>query len=207
MATANRLFQFVFVLFFGTIVLFIILYFPIIGAEIKYTLARKDDVTVIMRGNPIEGLRRTIVANDTDFGIIIPKIGINMSVVANVNPYESYYYKPALKKGVAHSKGSAFPGKGGNIIIFSHVPGGLFEVQKYNLAFYLINRLEIGDPIFIYFDGLKYQYNVTGKNVVSDLDVKFEDLSVSPKTELLTIMTLWPPGTSLRRYVIDAKKV
>jgi len=108
MATANRLFQFVFVLFFGTIVLFIILYFPIIGAEIKYTLARKDDVTVIMRGNPIEGLRRTIVANDTDFGIIIPKIGINMSVVANVNPYESYYYKPALKKELHTRKGQRF---------------------------------------------------------------------------------------------------
>jgi len=207
MAIAKRIFQFIFALFLGLIVLFLVLYFPIIGAEVKYTFARKDDAVVVKRGNPIEGLRRTMTVNDSVFGIVIPKIGVNSSVVPNVNLYEPYYYETALKKGVAHSKGSAFPGRGGNVIIFSHVPGGIFEVQKYNLAFYLINRLEVGDPIYIYFNDFKYQYNVVAKNVVSDLDIKYEDAGDNSETELLTIITLWPPGTSFRRYTVDAKRV
>src|SRR3989344_2787291 len=50
-----------------------------------------------------------IVPVDTDFSIIIPKIGVNAIVIPKVDPTRPAIYNSALKKGVAHAATSFFP--------------------------------------------------------------------------------------------------
>src|SRR3989339_1959994 len=50
---------------------------------------------------------------NTDFAIVIEKIGASASIVKSVDPYNSQTYQKALRDGVAHAKGTRLPGEGG----------------------------------------------------------------------------------------------
>ena len=62
----------------------------------------------------------TIDPVDTNFGLIIPKIGINAKVIPAVNPTNPGEYEEALTKGVAHASTSYFPNENGTVYLFSH---------------------------------------------------------------------------------------
>lgn len=206
MAHLKRIFVFFVVFIALGSVLVIFLYTPYIKAFYKFVTSRKTGATVVRNSNALVGLRNTIVVNDENFGIVIPELGINSPIVANVSPYNDYEYKGAFKKGIAHSKGSSLPGKGGSIVLFANSPGGFFEVQKYNPAFYLLNKLKEGDPIYLYYKSSQYKYSVVSKEVLDVMNINFIDLKTDPKYENVYIMTVWPPGTSFLRYVVEAQK-
>ena len=56
-----------------------------------------------------------MIPQDTDFSIVIPKIGANSNIISNVNSANEAEYLSALTKGVAHTLGTTFPGEGGHI--------------------------------------------------------------------------------------------
>ena len=146
--------------------------------------------------------KKEIVAIDPNFSIVIPKININTKVVKNVDPYDSKKYQLALTQGVAHAEGSALPGFSGNIFIFAHSASTWNQANQYNAIFYLINKLDSKDQIDLYYQGTKYSYLVSEKKVVSNSDVNY--LSNNPNADTLTLMTCWPPGTTLKRLVVVA---
>lgn len=140
---------------------------------------------------------------NTDYAIVIPKIGAVAPVVQDVDPLDSAIYQFALTKGVAHAKGTANPGQNGNIFLFAHSSADLFTASKYNSIFYLVHHLNQGDRLKIWYRGEEYHYQVVTKEFVNSNATKY--LTQKSSSEVLTLMTCWPPGTTYKRLIIVAK--
>jgi sortase A len=148
---------------------------------------------------------REIEPVDTEFGIIIPKLGANAKVIANVDPFNSRAYQSALTRGVAHAKGTGVPGNAGNIFLFSHSSVNFYEATRYNSIFYLLTKLESGDEIVLYYEGEKYTYTVRSKRTVPATSVQYLK-AMGEDRETLTLMTCWPPGTTFKRLLVIAER-
>ncbi len=143
-----------------------------------------------------------LIPVDPEFSIVIPKIGANAKVLANIDASDEKIYLEALKKGVAHAAGTAFPGEGSHIFLFAHSTDYFWNVGLYNAVFYLLYKLEKGDDIDIFYQGKRYLYQVIGKNIVNPNQVEY--LTRKSNKEFLTLQTCWPPGTTLQRLLIFA---
>lgn len=174
-----------------SLILFLLIFLPVAQVEINYNLNKSKAIT------------KQIVPIDKDFGIVIPKIGANAKIIAQVDPYDSRIYQVALTKGVAHAKGTALPNQIGNMFIFSHSSVNLLEATRYNSVFFLLSKLEKNDEIDIYYKGAKYTYQVENLKTVDGKEISY--LNPESKVRTLTLMTCWPPGTTLKRLVIIAK--
>jgi LPXTG-site transpeptidase (sortase) family protein len=137
------------------------------------------------------------------FGLIIPKIGANVEIFPNVDAANPQIYLPVLQKGVAHAAGTVFPGVSGNIYLFAHSTDAFWNVGRYNAVFYLLNKLEKGDEIDIFSNGVRHIYKVTEKKIVNPSEVEY--LTKPLPYEQLTLQTCWPPGTTLKRLIVIAK--
>jgi sortase A len=187
----NSLFRLIGILFlFFGVLIFVKIYYPVASAEINYQLIKSAP------------LKSEIVPVDPAFSIVIPKLNINSKVIKNVDPFNSRIYQKALSQGVAHAKGSGLPGFPGNVFIFAHSASSWYQANQFNAVFYLIDKLEPGDQIYIYYENSKYLYTVAEKKLVKSTDINY--LSNNLNTKSLTLMTCWPPGTTLKRLVIIA---
>jgi len=175
--------------------LFIVLrtYLPILTDEVNYQKLSHSNSSETGAMTPL----------DTDFGILIPKLNANAHVIKNVDPYNSEIYQSALARGVAHAKGTSLPGQDGNVFLFSHSSSDFLHASRYNSIFYLLNKLDIGDEIKLYYEQKQYVYKVNNKVVVNPDSISY--LQNKTKEPTLTLMTCWPPGTSIKRLVIEAR--
>jgi len=144
-----------------------------------------------------------------EFGIVIEKIGVNAPVVANVNASSYPEYIGAMTKGVAHAKGTAFPGstkaENNNVFLFAHSAMNRVGAPKYNSVFYLLRKMEAGDRVSTFYQGKRYDYIVSDKRVVEAKDVQY--LTDPSKEPILTLQTCDPPGMNIRRLIVTAKLV
>lgn len=139
------------------------------------------------------------------FFIEIPGLEIYEKVQANVNPNDAKEYQIALAEGVAHARGSAFPGQDKLVYIFGHSTDGAWNVEAYNAIFYRIKELEVGEQIILHLGEEKFTYQVSEQNVVRGSDVDFvNDLQGE---DMLLLQTCWPPGTTWQRLFIKAAPV
>lgn len=154
-------------------------------------------------GSLVGGGNETIVPISTDFGIVIEKINANAKVVANVDPSNEGEYLNALAKGVAHAKGTVFPGQKGNIYLFSHSTDAPWNIVRYNAIFYLLGKLEPGDRVIMFYQGRRYDYIVFDKIVASPEETRY--LTDTYNESVLTLQTCDPPGTLANRLIVRAK--
>lgn len=168
--------------------------------SLRETVSQKGLLAKAINFNQIEFL----VPRDPNFSIIIPKIGANARILANVNPADNKEYLEALKEGVAHAAGTAFPGEGGHIFLFAHSTDYFWNVGNYNAIFYLIHKLEKNDEINLFYRGQRIVYKVIDKRVVDPSQVEF--LTRKTNHEFLTLQTCWPPGTTLKRLLVFARR-
>ncbi len=170
-------------------------YYPILREEFSY------------RYRQVLGNQKSadITPIDSDFGIVIPKLGANARIIANVDAFDSRAYQAALARGVAHARGTVYPGQVGNMFLFSHSSVDFYRATQFNSVFYLLNKLEAGDQIEVYYQNVKYVYQVKDKKIVEGSAVSY--LSARGNEKMLTLMTCWPPGTSLRRLMVFAEIV
>jgi sortase A len=145
-----------------------------------------------------------LTPGNKDFWIVIPKIGASSRIVSDVNPGDENEYLAALRKGVAHAKGSVYPNETGNTYIFAHSTDTFYNVGQYNAVFFLLGKLTKGDNIEIYYKDNKYEYIVSEVKVVDATDVKY--LGKLGEGNTLTLQTCYPPGTTLKRLVIVAQQ-
>ena len=143
-----------------------------------------------------------LIPVDTDFGILIPKIAANARVLSNIDASDEKTYLDALNKGVAHALGTSLPGENGHIFLFAHSTDYFWNVGSYNAIFYLLQKLEKGDQVNIFYRGVRYVYYVTGSTVVDPSQVEY--LTRKSNKEFLTLQTCWPPGTTLKRLLVFA---
>lgn len=147
-----------------------------------------------------------LIPFDTNFSILIPKIGANARVFANTDPSDEKQFLPILQQGVAHAKGSVFPGIPGNTYIFAHSADNFWDVGRYNAVFYLLKDLSAGDDIVIFFENQRFNYKVSELRVVDAEDVSLLVNSQNPEGgPILILQTCWPPGTTWKRLIVLAK--
>jgi len=146
-----------------------------------------------------------LIPEDPNFSIVIPKIGANARVISNVNSADEKVYLKALKKGVAHALGTAFPGEKGHIYLFAHSTDYIWNVGTYNAVFYLLYKLEKNDEINLFYQGHRYRYKVVYKQMVDPSEVEY--LTRKTNKEFLTLQTCWPPGTTLKRLLVFASPI
>ncbi len=70
--------------------------------------------------------------------------------------------------------------------------------------FALLDKLEKGDEIIIYYYQKKFVYKVTEHREVKPGDVKTLESRDNSKKEL-SLMTCWPVGTTLDRLIVFAE--
>lgn len=142
---------------------------------------------------------------DPNFSVIIPKIDINAKIIPNIDPYNREEYQKALSTGVAHAKGTAYPNEDGQIFIFAHSTDSSINVNRYNAIFYLLDKLEIGEKIYIIYKEKTYGYQIKEKKVVDPSEIQY--LERKDQGNTLILMTCWPAGTSLKRLLVISQKI
>ena len=183
------------VLIVGGLLLVGLIYSPVIRQEVNY---RITSVKAPFQKN------KEIIPLNKEFGLVIPKINVNVKVFPNVNANNPKEYLPLLAKGVAHAKGSLLPGQEGNVFIFAHSTDTPLNASRYNAVFYLINKLEKDDEVFVYYQQEKHSYKVLEKKIISP--EKLNDYLKTLKDKTLTLQTCYPPGTTLKRLIVIAKQ-
>lgn len=143
-----------------------------------------------------------LVPEDPAFSLVIPKIGANAKVVSNVDPGNEEEYLEALKFGIAHAKGTQFPGESGHTFLFAHSTDYIWNIGSYNAVFYLLYKLDKGDEVNVFYKNQRYVYQVTDKAIITPEQTEY--LTRTSTDEILTLQTCWPPGTTLKRLVVTA---
>lgn len=137
-----------------------------------------------------------------EFGLIVPKVGINTAVIPAVNPADPGQYLEALKKGVAHASTSYFPDEDGTVYLFSHSTNYDWFVSDLNAVFYLLKNLSEGDLVVVFYKGTQYTYRLREKRVVSPTQTSY--LIPQKGTKTLILQTCWPPGSTTERLLLFA---
>ncbi|HET9946437.1 MAG TPA: sortase [Patescibacteria group bacterium] len=147
---------------------------------------------------------QVLIPQSTNFTLLIPKIGANAKVFANVDPSREENYLPILKQGVAHAKGSALPDENGTVYMFAHSTDNFWDVGLYNAIFYLLKDLQRGDAVTIFYKDKRYDYTVTNSIITDPNDIGY--LTQSRATDRQVVLqTCWPPGTTWKRLLVIAK--
>lgn len=126
--------------------------------------------------------------------IEIPKIQISAPLVLVENESE---VKKALDRGVVLWPNSSLPGQKGQTIILGHSAPPNWPKIKYDWVFSDLNKLEVGDEIFVYFEKKEFKYSVSKK-------IFLEKGGEIPKENVLVLISCWPPGKDLRRIAVLA---
>jgi len=137
-----------------------------------------------------------------EFALIVPKVGINAPVIANVDPANPEEYQAALSTAIAHASTSFFPDEDGTVYLFSHSTNYDWFVKDLNAVFYLLKNLEKDDLVVIMYKGTRYTYKITDKRVVSPKSSGY--LYPNVGTHNLILQTCWPPGSTTERLLIFA---
>lgn len=132
----------------------------------------------------------------TAYNITIPKLKIDHAVVKIGGE--------SLSESLVHYPGTALPGQYGNGIIFGHsVLPQFFNPKNYKTIFSTLPTLKERDEILVDFDGVLFRYQV-----IKMVEVMPNDVSVLEQrydNEYLNLVTCVPPGTYLRRLIVQAK--
>ena len=138
------------------------------------------------------------------FAMDLPTLGIHDLPVSHPkDPTTHAGIVEPLKKGVGHLFG--FPGGGGKVFIYGHSSGYPWDLSEYTRIFRKVNRLAVGDPIFIAYQGQRFTYQVTGKETVRADDLRL--FQEEGDEEELILYTCWPPDSTSERLLVRAKPV
>lgn len=151
--------------------------------------------------------QQILIPKDTDFSLLIPKIGASAKVIPNVDPGNEKAFLDVLQHGVAHAKGSVFPGFPGNTYLFAHSTDNFWNVGRYNAVFYLLKELVPGDSIVVFFENVRHNYTVTKTDIVDPSDVSALVKSQQGTQQKLILQTCWPPGTTWKRLLVTAEPI
>ena len=139
--------------------------------------------------------------------LIIPKVNVDVPVMYDVGAdYDSQM--AAMEKGVAHFAipgAKSHPGEIGNTVISGHSSNDLFDQGEYKFIFAQLEKMETGDTIYANYEGKRYTYIVTKKEVV--LPTEVGKLVYPTDKPVMTLITCTPLGTAQKRLLITAEQV
>jgi len=139
--------------------------------------------------------------------LVIPKVNVDVPVLYDVgSDYDSQM--AAMEKGVAHFAipgAKSHPGEIGNTVISGHSSNDLFDPGEYKFIFAQLDKLNNGDTIYANYEGKRYTYVVTKKEVVMPNEVS--KLVYTTNKPVMTLITCTPLGTSQKRLLVTAEQV
>lgn len=145
------------------------------------------------------------VGNDPK--LIIPKINVDVPVAYGVgNDQDSQ--QAAMTNGVAHFSipgAESVPGQIGNTVLSGHSSNNLFDKGDYKFIFAQLDKLDEGDIFYANYEGVRYTYSVTKKEVVSPTNVG--SLVYTTDKPVMTLITCTPLGTSENRLLVTAEQI
>jgi len=106
-----------------------------------------------------------------------------------------------LSEGVCHVSKSAVPGKGGNCILEGHNIGefGWWRTQG---PFNMLEIMDQGIRIYVFYKGKKYVYKVKEKTSMDVNDPKLYDFSSGERLTLITCAASWDPTIYTNRRIV-----
>jgi LPXTG-site transpeptidase (sortase) family protein len=190
------------VLLWGVLGVFV----PVIVEEVKFQYrSTKENVSHLFPQGMVPQLSFAVLPEWVgDYSVEIPKIGVREQVVESVDAANEDLYTEALKRGIAHARGTTLPGLGGVQYYFAHSSGLPFWGDR-AVVFALLHKLDAGDNIFIYREGRKHTYIVESKHIVSPEDISW--LISQDTSEQVVLQTCWPLGTNWKRLLVVAKPI
>ena len=138
------------------------------------------------------------------FYITIPRLGIEEARVETnaetLNPVDA----------LGHYPGTELPGEVGNTFIFGHsVLPWFFNPKNYKTIFSTLGKMEPGDEIFVKYNNRELKYVV--ERIVEKPPSEVEPLAeLKPRylnDSTIVLMTCSPPGTKLRRLMVNTVMV
>lgn len=142
-----------------------------------------------------------------DSRLIIPKLNVDVPVNFGI-PNDENSINVAMENGVAQFSipgANAMPGEIGNLVITGHSAGDIYSNNQYKFIFSGLERLNVGDLIYIDYQGVRYTYSVTGFETVEPSNVAA--LVYETNKPMLTLITCTPLGTARYRLLVSAEQI
>lgn len=139
--------------------------------------------------------------------LIIPKINVDVPTIYGVGVDEASQLK-AMESGVAHFAipgANSRPGQIGNTVFSGHSSNDLFEPGEYKFIFAQLEKLREGDTIYANYEGTRYTYIVTKREVVRPTEVS--KLVYPTDKPVMTLITCTPLGTAIDRLLVTAEQI
>lgn len=127
------------------------------------------------------------------YRLVIPKIGVDVEIVEGRD-------ERALYRGIWRFPSSSTPEKGGNTVLTGH----RFQYLAGPRTLYLLDQMQVGDAVIVYWQGKEYDYRVRERRVVNPDAVSILDNTSTPQ---LTIFTCTPVFSTKQRLVLFAEPI
>lgn len=155
-------------------------------------------------GHPLPSVRGLDIekyVSNKSFAITMPSL--NVSDLAIEHPTDattSAGLLAPLQRGVGHL--FSFPGDGGSVLVYGHSSNYPWDVSGFAKIFRNINKLKVGDKVYVTYGGKFVVYQVTGHQTVPAGDLA--SVTASNDGEELILYTCWPPDSTDKRYLVRA---
>lgn len=139
--------------------------------------------------------------------LIIPKINIDVPIIFTTTPDQASQLK-AMENGVAWfgiPGADSKPGQVGNTVLSGHSSNDVVDTGSYKFIFARLEQLAEGDTIYVNYEGKRYTYTITKKEVVRPTEVS--KLVYPTDKPIVTLITCTPLGTALNRLLVTAEQV
>lgn len=143
-----------------------------------------------------------------DDRLIIPRITVDVPIIWDAVASSTDSLNAAMNKGVAWfnvSQAHSRPGEKGNFALSGHSSNDFFDNGDYKFIFAPLERLQVGDPIYVNYQQKRYTYRVTTTKVVKPTDVSA--LATDNSKPVITLITCTPLGTATNRLLVFADQV
>jgi sortase A len=139
--------------------------------------------------------------------LIIPKINVDVPIIFDTTPDQASQLK-AMQSGVAWfgiPGANSKPGQVGNTVLSGHSSNDVIDTGDYKFIFARLEQVSDGDAIYVNYEGKRYIYSVTKKDVVKPTEVS--KLVYPTSKPVLTLITCTPLGTALNRLLVTAEQI
>lgn len=151
-------------------------------------------------------------ASDASVGpdprLIIPKLNVDVPVIYGVNAADHNAQMKAMEKGAAHfsiAGANAVPGQIGNAVFSAHSSNDAFAPGDYKFVFAQNEKLVKDDIMYMHYQGKRYTYAVTKKEVVMPNEVS--RVQIQTDKPMLTLISCVPLGTAEKRLLVFAEQI
>ncbi len=140
--------------------------------------------------------------------LIIPKLNVDVPVIYGVNAADHNAQMKAMEKGAAHfsiAGANAVPGQVGNAVFSAHSSNDAFAAGDYKFVFAQNEKLVKDDIMYMHYQGKRYTYAVTKKEVVMPNEVS--RVQIQTDKPILTLISCVPLGTAEKRLLVFAEQI